>query len=726
MEQYKISKPNSSSYIVEGEFFKAIHQKHIDAYGETGANNIVKNVRNTYNRLMQQLCSNPKGNHNSLLVGKVQSGKTSNLELLTALAFDNGYNFLLILGGYDKDLLRQSTERFGGTFDTAGGDEVLFSENPVLFTTNDLTKESISIKSLEPGFARQLLVEKRPIIITCLKRPPAMKVALRKIIDIMESVPGVRPFIIDDEGDQASLNTAKNKARDTTPTYKCIKRLKEELNNPLYLSVTATPQANIFQEDISELIPASIHTIQPGMGYDGASVYHLAENNIVEAVKENVPVYQMTDSLKEAIYYFFVASAIKQLRAKQKKDMLSDMIIHVDRTVAAHGSIYSSIYDMLEQIKQAFNEKESTEFYINQLRKSYDKYLDIELKSKYPLDQNLIDEIEKVINSTGAILQNGPGKHTKDLELTKWHKIYIGGDLLQRGLTFKNLIVSYFTRFAKNGGNMDTTLQRARWFGYRSNYLDLCKIFTTESISKEFTILAEVEDDLWEQFEDVEKGILEINDIIIQAEDTKQKPTARNKAKYKTVSFKNRWIKQKFIVVDDNEIAANNKQVEDFISSVPSWLETTEGSNVDKPTVTARYSLFTSEQLKSLIQSIDTAFDREPFNKKPLLELVDQSDIPVILMWKDDNNKTRYRSIYSDAAQDRIKALHQGANTTNEEKLTYLGDKKVIVDPTKINIQIHYISPGLDKQNRLGKDQYMFAIYIPKDKKYFIKDNDGY
>ena len=58
---------------------------------------------------MQQIVT--KENHNSLLVGKVQSGKTSNLELLTALAFDNGYNFLLILGGYDKDLLRQSFKR---------------------------------------------------------------------------------------------------------------------------------------------------------------------------------------------------------------------------------------------------------------------------------------------------------------------------------------------------------------------------------------------------------------------------------------------------------------------------------------------------------------------------------------------------------------------------------------------------------------------------------------
>ena len=139
---------------------------------------------------------------------------------------------------------------------------------------------------------------------------------------------------------------------------------------------------------------------------------------------------------------------------------------------------------------------------------------------------------------------------------------------------------------------------------------------------------------------------------------------------------------------------------------------------------TALYALFTAEQLTSLIKSINTAFDREPFNKKPLLELVDQSDIPVILMWTDKNDKMRYRSIYNDAAHDRIKALHQGANTTDETKLTYLGDKKVVVDPTKINIQIHYVSPGIDKLNRLGKEQYMFAIYIPKDKKYFIKDND--
>ena len=722
MEQYTVNRPNWVSSIVEGKYFNRIHQKHVESYGEKGAKNIVQNVRATYQKLMLQISSDPEENHNSLLVGKVQSGKTSNLELLTALAFDNGYNLLLIFGGYDKELLRQSTERFGSTFETAGGEEVLYSDNPVLFTTNDLTKESLPILSLDSEFTKQLLEDGRPIIITCLKRPPAMKTVLKAITKIQESVSGIVPFIIDDEGDQASLNTAKDKARNSTPTYKSIVKIKKELQNPLYLSVTATPQANIFQEDISALNPASIHTVQPGIGYDGASIYHLSENQIIETLQETDFSSYMSEPLKEAIYYFFIASAIKRIRAKNKKDMRSDMIIHGDRTVAAHGSIYSAIHDMLEEVKQAFINEDSIDFYVNQLEKSYNDFLNPEVKLQYPLDDTLLDEISKTIQSTGAILQNGIGKHTKEKELTKLHKIYIGGDLLQRGLTFSNLLVSYFTRFAKSGGNMDTTLQRARWFGYRSKYLDLCKIFTTNEIAKEFTVLAEVEDDLWEQFDDLEKGLLEIKDIIIQAENTKQKPTAKNKAKYKKVTFKNRWIKQKFIVVNDEEIASNNARVQDLISSIDEWTLTDAGSTIGEQT--AKYAVFTAEQLITLIQSIDTAFDREPFYKKPLLELVGSSDIPVILMWCNDNDKMRYRSIYNDDAHDRIKALHQGANSTDEEKLTYLGDKKVIVDPDKVNIQIHYISPGLSKANRLGKEQFMFAIYIPKDKVYFMKDYD--
>lgn len=725
MEQYVIEQQPLPSF-KRGKYFDLIHNKHIALYQQQGADNIVKNVGPMYANLLQQLSSDI--NHNSLLVGKVQSGKTSNLELLTALAFDNGYNLLVIYGGYDTELLRQCTERFGTTFESASGDDILDSDKPIVFTTHPVTKESNPIASLNPDFAMDLLDEERPIIITALKNSRALRHVNRLLRELMDAVPNLKPFIIDDEGDQASLNTAKNKVKDATPTYNAIRYMKNALNNPMYLSVTATPQANIFQDNISALRPASIHLIQPGNGYDGASIYHLQDNEIVQLTGDEETDVALSDSLRGAIYYFIVAGAIKQLRADKakRKEKRSDMIIHVDRRVSEHSELYSCVTEELKNLRAAFDnkdeDKDGYDYYINRLKKSYNKYASIKIKEQFPFDNIPIEELAISVKKTGAILQNGLGKKTKEAEIAQWHKIYIGGDLLQRGLTFSNLIVSYFTRFAKSGGNMDTTLQRARWFGYREKYLDLCKIFTTDEISKEFTALAEIEDDLWEQFEDIENGIMAIDDVIIKAEDTKQRPTAKNKAKFKTIRFKNRWISQKFLVVEDSEIETNNNYINELISSISAWDLTREGSTNGTPT--AQYAYFTAEQLNALIKSIYTAFDREPFNKTALLELVDQSDIPVILMWTNKDEKVRYRTIYPDASQDRIKVLQQGANTTNVEKLTYLGDKKVVVDPNKINIQIHYVSPGLSKTERLGKDQYMFSIYMPKDKKYFVKEND--
>lgn len=724
MEQYIIEHQSDFPSYTVGKYYHLIHNKHVDSYGKHGADNIVKNVCVMYSRLLKQLESDH--NHNSLLVGKVQSGKTSNLELLTALAFDNGYNLLVIYGGYDTELLRQCTERFGKTFDSVSGDDIIESDTPIVFTTNTLTNESIPIESLTSDFAIDLLDEKRPIIITCLKNSRVLKKVNRKLRELMEMVPNLQPFIIDDEGDQASLNTAKNKIKDATPTYNAIRIMKKVLQNPLYLSVTATPQANIFQDNISALRPASIHLIQPGDGYDGASIYHLQDNEIIQPTVDEETNVSLSNSMRNAIYYFVVASTIKQISAEKKKDKLSDMIIHVDRRVSEHGALYSCINDELKNIKAAFenrnDDKDGFIYFINKLKKSYNAHASSNIKELFPFDKIPIDELATCVRKTGAILQNGLGKETKEAERTKWHKIYIGGDLLQRGLTFPALIVSYFTRFAKTGGNMDTNFQRARWFGYRDKYLDLCKIFTTNEISGEFTALAEIEDDLWEQFDDIENGLMEIDDVIIKAEDTKQKPTAKNKAKYKTISFKNRWISQKFLVINDKEIKTNNEYIEKLISSVSSWKLTKEGSNIGAPT--AQYTLFSAEQLNNLIKSIYTAFDREPFNKPKLIEIVGKSDVPVILMWTDEKTKTRYRTIYPDGSKDRIKVLQQGANTTDKEKLTYHGDKKVVVDPEKINIQIHYVSPGLSREHLLNKEQYMFSIYMPKDKKYFIKDNE--
>mgnify|MGYP005765219889 FL=1 len=695
------------------KYFNLVHKKHIDAYGETGADNIVENIEETYRQIHLQLAS-PEQNNNVLLVGKVQSGKTSNLELLTAIAFDNGYNILVIYGGYDTSLLRQTTERFKSTFDVIG--EVTYDDDgPAIFTTDD----SSQILSIDDEIMTDLLENKKPVIFVSMKRPAAM----RKINSLFKRLDKskFKAFIIDDEGDQASLNTAKDKIKNASATYKEIVQMKHLLKDPMYLSVTATPQANIFLDDWSALRPDSIRLIQPGKGYDGAEIYHLYENDIIQLVPDEDPDElangNIPDSLWDAVRYFIVASAIKRRQATKAKDCFSDMIIHTFREVSQHSSIYTSIESFVKSMRDSFEYRDEDMLgYLSDLKECFNKYVSENIRTSV-IFEDIQDEITTVIKKTKVILKNSVGKATQGNEKLKWHKIYIGGDLLQRGLTFSDLITTYFTRWASSGGNMDTNLQRARWFGYRSKYINICKIYTTAEIAQEFTNLAEIEDDLWDQFSDVENGTLAIDDILIQSENTKQSPTSKQRVKYKKVAFKSRWIKQKYLVSDNGEIAANNAELEKLFSAA-SWRTTTVGSRIGNST--GRYAYFEAKMLKELINVIHGTFDYEPFQKKALTDLLGQDNVPVILIG--DENCPRYRSVYKQSF--RIKALQQGADSTVAEKITYEGDSSVVIDKDKINIQIHKITPGEDKDHPLTeKTQYMFAIYVPKERTYFVKEN---
>lgn len=85
MEQYVMdSKIQVDSVTVtQGKYYKKIYEKHVTSYGDFGAANIRDNITSTFREALIQL-NTPSKNNNMLLVGKVQSGKTSNLELFTA------------------------------------------------------------------------------------------------------------------------------------------------------------------------------------------------------------------------------------------------------------------------------------------------------------------------------------------------------------------------------------------------------------------------------------------------------------------------------------------------------------------------------------------------------------------------------------------------------------------------------------------------------------------
>ena len=76
--------------------------------------------------------------------------------------------------------------------------------------------------------------------------------------------------------------------------------------------------------------------------------------------------------------------------------------------------------------------------------------------------------------------------------------IVIGGNLLSRGLTLEHLLVSYYIRRASN---YDTLMQMGRWFGYRKDYVDLTRLWTTNELHGRFRHLSLVEEEFRDQLE---------------------------------------------------------------------------------------------------------------------------------------------------------------------------------------------------------------------------------
>lgn len=704
MEEYiMIEKSGDHPNVVLGKYSKDILQKHEQKYGEKAAKNVLECAIRIYRDSCIQV-KNDRMNNNVLLVGKVQSGKTSNLEMLTGIAFDNNYNLLIIYGGYDKTLLEQTTGRFKKTFGIENCDD---EGKPILLSSG----KPEDLLALDNDILDELIENRKPIIITVMKRPAALEKVnsvLRKL-DLKK----VHAYIIDDEGDQAGLNTEKDKANDNSSTYAQILEMKRLLNNPLYFSVTATPQANIFLDEISELRPETAKLIEPGDGYCGGECYHLGNSTNIEPIDPDDSVVmdegRMPDSLKEAILHFILASTIINNRGGKE----STMIIHSYRNKDPHSIIYTMVDNYVKELRNSVLDDELKEIKYKEFFSVYEKLFSDEIRTKISFDK-IKSMIPKIVKKISIILKNSDGAHTQGLETMKKYRIYIGGDLLQRGVTFDNLVTTYYTRWAIQG-NMDTNLQRARWFGYREQYLDICKIFTTKEISQQYSILTDVEIELWEQFYEVQEGHMKIEDMVISADKTKQRPTRSNVVNIDTLYFSKNWMKQRLGVFDKTVVQRNNTELERFINSI-NLKETNVGRNDDSKS--ADYAKISVCDFINLIEKIDGVFENDPFDMKYLYKIFGEEDEINLIVMPDNNGTGRKRSFYTD---NIINNIHQGPDNNNIAKRKYNGDTAVVIDKNQINVQIHKIVPLKNKEEVEGCMQYMFAIFIPRTKKYYIR-----
>lgn len=369
-------------------------------------------------------------------------------------------------------------------------------------------------------------------------------------IDPIKGYVDVPMLLIDDEADNASVNTRKDET-DPTRTNKLIRQICNLFMNSTYVGFTATPFANVFINPDSvdamqhaDLFPEHfIYALEAPSNYVGADkifypegiFYHnlryitditepdyaseeykdLAQNS-PEVLNSGLFYYKhkkewngiLPGSLREAILCFCLANVVRDLRgqSKEPRSMLVNMsrFIHVQKVITEHVAIWFE--EIFNDIRVNFNNDASKNHHLplyTELCSIWEKHFsnvtDVTFE-RVSKKVSLLAALEKIeVKMVNGSKQSASLNYKENPSL---RVIAIGGLALSRGLTLEGLMVSYFYR---NTATFDVLMQMGRWFGYRRGYEDLFQIWTSHTSALWYAEVAkasaELKNDIREMFD---------------------------------------------------------------------------------------------------------------------------------------------------------------------------------------------------------------------------------
>lgn len=450
-----------------------------------------------------------------LVIGHVQSGKTANMTAVIAKAVDAGYNLVIILAGLTNKLRKQTQSRMQKDLVDRMRDrwQLLTAEDE----QGDFRMPPNGGFPMPAGDTAQLAVVKKNVaplgqlLATLDRTVPAV---LRRL----------RVLIIDDECDQASVNTASGEY-DMTRINENIRLILRRFPANSYVGYTATPFANVLinpfpadGRELDDLYPKDFITALPTPdGYFGTerlfgrppvdAAAPLPEEDgldMIRDIPEEDAVWlqppsraekdmfqpRMPSSLEDAVLYFLASCAARRFRGQADSHM--SMLIHTSAYVIMHERLATLVKAWLEVVAgQLIDSSSALAGRMLLLWKAEQDRVPADL---CPLPQVTSDQLmpfmPAVLEALEVPVENGVSEDRIDYDGPPKTYIVVGGSILARGLTIEGLCVSYFLR---TSSQYDTLLQMGRWFGYRPGYEDMPRIWMTETLSTAFRSLALIE-----------------------------------------------------------------------------------------------------------------------------------------------------------------------------------------------------------------------------------------
>lgn len=381
-----------------------------------------------------------------VIYGEPQSGKTEMMICLTAKLLDEGRKIVIVLLNDNVELLRQNLRRFK---------ESSIDPDPKNFI--DVIDSNVDI-----GTNRW--------IIFCKKNARD----LRKLIEKLRGQTKIT--VIDDEADYASPNAKINKGDITT-----INRLVGTLlgTDGTYVGVTATPARLDLNNTFDN---ANDHWVKfaPHEHYTGQDIFFpMALDRKLEYRLTLLPD-QGDDPkhLRKALVGFYVNVGYLNTDIESPEKNYC-MLVHTSGKRADHTEDYKQIQKTINVLKDSSSHK-------------FDKYVKeiwIIAKERFGEDKadNIVKYALKNISRCSLVVMNSDADrknidYTNATNPTTPFTIAIGGNIISRGVTFRNLLSMFFTRDVKHKIQQDTYIQRARMFGSRNEYLKYFELTIPEQL----------------------------------------------------------------------------------------------------------------------------------------------------------------------------------------------------------------------------------------------------
>jgi len=278
-----------------------------------------------------------------LVCGRVQSGKTSSMTSISALARDNGFRVIIFIAGVTNILVDQNRERLQEALRKASTNHawmMLLNPRP------NRNLGEIQAVTQEWGSAIYTEEDRRTLLIFVMKNVSH----LRNLAELFEQA-HLAPFpaiIIDDEADQASLNTRPLEIAPSAVNA-AISRLRALFERHTYLQYTATPQAPLLITRIDSLSADFVELVSPGYAYIGGESFFTPNNPHVidippqDLFPDDSPPPSPPHSLINALQLFFLGVAAGRITGNSNH---RSMLIHPSQRTITH-SLYQSWVEAL-------------------------------------------------------------------------------------------------------------------------------------------------------------------------------------------------------------------------------------------------------------------------------------------------------------------------------------------------------------------------------------------